>query len=110
MLRGVDIDTGRAPRAPGPRGAAEALRVLRPGGLLVVYAFWTNPLNRRVRPLAARELRAFFAPRPVEIERVTLAPPIVRALGGRRALCAPLDRLQWLRTHLLAAVVKVRVS
>lgn len=86
--------------------AAEALRVLRPGGLLVVYDFWTNPLNSRVRPLRAAELRALFAPRPVEIERVTLAPPIVRALGGRRALCAPLERIAPLRTHLLAAVEK----
>ena len=88
------------------RGASEALRVLRPDGLLVVYDFWLNPLNSRVRPLRAGELRALFAPRPVVVERVTLAPPIVRALGGRRSLCAPLDRLSLLRTHLLAAVVK----
>lgn len=97
----LDGDTRR-------RGASEALRVLRPGGLLVVYDFWLNPLNSRVRPLAARELRALFEPRPVELERVTLAPPIVGALGGRRTLCAPLERLPFLRTHLLAAVVKER--
>jgi hypothetical protein len=59
-----------------------------------------------VRPLGAHALRALVAPRPVEIERVTLAPPIVRALGGRPALCAALEALPWLRTHLLAAVVK----
>lgn len=87
------------------RAAAEAMRVLRPGGLLVVYDFWTNPFNRRVRPVGARELRALFAPHTVEIERVTLAPPLVRTLGGS-SLCAPLERLPWLRTHLLAAVVK----
>ena len=88
------------------RAAREAVRVLRAGGLLVVYDFWANPLNSRVRPVRAAELRALFAPRRVEIERVTLAPPIVRALGGRPALCRPLERLPFLRTHLLAAVVK----
>jgi len=88
------------------RAAAEAMRVLRPGGLLIVYDFSTNPTNRRVRPVGVAELRALFAPRSVEIERVTLAPPIVRALGGRTALCAPLERLPFLRTHLLAAVRK----
>ena len=88
------------------RGAAEAMRVLRPGRLLVVYDFWTNATNRRVRPLRAAELRALFAPRRVELECVTLAPPIVRALGGRPGLCVPLERLPFLRTHLLAAVRK----
>lgn len=88
------------------RAASQAMRVLRPGGLLIVYDFWINPLNPRVRPLRPAELRALFAPRPVEIERVTLAPPIVRLLSGRPALCAPLERLPFLRTHLLAAVVQ----
>ena len=92
--------------APRRRAATEALRVLRAGGMLVVYDFWTNPLNRRVRPLPGAELRRLFAPRPMEIERVTLAPPIVRVLGGRTALCRPLERLPFLRTHLLAAVTK----
>lgn len=88
------------------RAAAEALRVVRPGGLLLVYDFWLNPFNRRVRPLREGELRAVFAPNRVEVQRLTLAPPIVRALGGRRALCATLERWPFLRTHLLAAISK----
>lgn len=88
------------------QGAAEALRVLRPGGLLIVYDFWVNPFNRRVRSLRAAELRDLFTPRRVEVAKVTLAPPVVRALGGRCRLCRPLERLPFLRTHLMAAVVK----
>ncbi|MCH8026111.1 MAG: class I SAM-dependent methyltransferase [Chloroflexi bacterium] len=88
------------------QAAAETLRVLRPGGLLVVYDFWVNPLNRATRSLRPDDLRALFAGSRVEVERVTLAPPIVRALGGRPGLCRRLERLPWLRSHLLAAVIK----
>jgi ubiquinone/menaquinone biosynthesis C-methylase UbiE len=88
------------------RAAAESMRVLRPGGALVIYDFWINPTNRAVRPLSARDLRALYAQRRMRIERVTLAPPIVRALGGRTALCGALERLPALRTHLIAAIVK----
>ncbi|MCH7699663.1 MAG: class I SAM-dependent methyltransferase [Chloroflexi bacterium] len=88
------------------RAATEALRVLRPGGILVVYDFCVNPTNPATRPLQEAELRDLFRDRRVEIERVTLAPPIVRILRGHRALCRPLERLPWLRTHLLAAVTK----
>ena len=92
------------------QAAAEALRVLRAGGLLVVYDFWVNPLNRTTRSLRPNELRALFAGSRVEVERVTLAPPIVRALGGRPGLCRRLERLPWLRSHLLAAVIKERAQ
>jgi len=86
--------------------AHEAFRVIRPGGLVVVYDFVMNPFNSRVQPVSPEELRHFFAPRAVEIERVTLAPPIARLLGGREALCRLLARLPFLRTHLLAAIPK----
>lgn len=91
--------------APRRRAASESLRVLRKGGLLVVYDFWINPLNTHVRALGAGELRLLFRGHAIEIERVTLAPPIVRALGGR-SICRTLERAPFLRTHLLAAVTK----
>ncbi len=94
-----DIDVRR-------HAAHETMRVLRPGGMAIVYDFWTNPLNSHVQPVSAEELRRLFGPRPVEVERLTLAPPIVRALSGSEWLCRRLERLPFLRTHLLAAVEK----
>jgi len=89
------------------RVAAEMARVTKPGGLVVVYDFWTNPTNRDVRPLRRAELRRLFPGRRVEFRGVTLAPPVVRALvglpGGWLA-CTALEVLPFLRTHYLAAV------
>ena len=86
--------------------ASESMRVLRPGGIAVLYDFRINPTNRDVRPVREEQIRDWFSGRRLEIERVTLAPPIVRALRGIPALCRPLERIPWLRTHLLAAIAK----
>jgi SAM-dependent methyltransferase len=86
--------------------AHEAMRVLRPGGLAVVYDFWINPFNSAVRPISAAEVAHIFEPEKAELERVTLAPPIVRLFGGNERICRALGRLSFLRTHLLAAIGK----
>ncbi len=86
--------------------ASESMRVLRPGGIAVLYDFRVNPTNRHVRPVREEQIREWFSGHRLEIEQVTLAPPIVRALWGMPALCRPLERIPWLRTHLLAAITK----
>ena len=86
--------------------ASESMRVLRPGGIAVLYDFRINPTNREVRPVRKEQIREWYSGHRLEIERVTLAPPIVRALRGMPALCRPLERIPWLRTHLLAAIAK----
>jgi SAM-dependent methyltransferase len=87
--------------------AAEMVRVMRPGGLIVLYDFWINPFNRDARPLRRGDVRRLFPGRRIEYRAVTLAPPLVRLLirapGGRLA-CSALEMLPFLRTHFLAAV------
>jgi SAM-dependent methyltransferase len=86
--------------------AREALRVLAPAGHVVVYDFQSNPFNTRVRPVRIAELRHLFEGATIVLDRVTLAPPLVRILGGRTRACEALERLNWLRSHILAVVTK----
>lgn len=87
--------------------ASEMLRVLKPGGLIVLYDFRLNPTNRHVRPLKPEALTLLFARCRIQVWSVTLAPPVVRALvrlpGGWLA-CSALEMLPFLRTHFLAAI------
>ncbi|MPZ48538.1 MAG: methyltransferase domain-containing protein [Dehalococcoidia bacterium] len=89
------------------RIAAAMTRVTKPGGLIVLYDFWTNPTNRDARPLRRDDVRRLFSGHPIAFRGVTLAPPLVRTLiglpGGRLA-CSALEVLPFLRTHFIAAV------
>lgn len=86
--------------------AEEALRVLRPGGVVVCYdARVPNPLNRQVRAITRRELRRLFPGLPLQTRSMTLLPPLARRLGPATATLYPkLVRLPPLRTHTLAVV------
>ena len=89
------------------RIAAELRRVLRPGGAIVVYDFWVNPLNRDARPLKRDDLRSLFPDASIDFRSATLAPPVVRVLtrlpGGRLA-CALLEVLPFVHTHYIATI------
>lgn len=88
------------------RFAAEARRVLKPGGVLLSYdAAYANPANPNLFPIPARELRRLFPRCRTTLERITLAPPLTRWTSRRApALTQVFDKLPFLRTHLFAEI------
>jgi SAM-dependent methyltransferase len=85
--------------------AAEMVRVLRPGGAVLWYDFWTNPVNDDVTALGLPEIERLFGRAPVDARRVTLAPPISRRLARFSVLaCELVAAIPVLRSHWLALV------
>jgi ubiquinone/menaquinone biosynthesis C-methylase UbiE len=86
--------------------AAEMARVLAPGGLVLWYDFFVdNPRNRSVRGIDRAELAELFEGFEISWRRVTLAPPLVRALVPRaRVVASGLQALRVLDTHAVAVL------
>jgi SAM-dependent methyltransferase len=85
--------------------AREMSRVARPGGVIISYDLWINPLNRDTRGLTRRRLRELFPGQRVDARSVTLAPPLARWVCRRSfGLAAALQAVPPLRTHLLAFI------
>ena len=81
---------------------------LTPGGAVLWYDFTVNnPRNADVRGVPLARLRALFPQGRLQYRRVTLAPPLARALCRMHpALYGPFNALPWLRTHVLAWIGK----
>jgi SAM-dependent methyltransferase len=92
--------------------AAEMLRVVRPTGIIVWYDFFMkNPRNPYVQPVARSDIQGLFPGCSLDLRRITLAPPLARALAPRSwGLCSVLSRLPVLCTHYLGAIRKTTVS
>jgi SAM-dependent methyltransferase len=88
--------------------AAEMLRVLRREGVVLWYDFrFDNPRNPHVRGVGKREIHALFPGCGVHLQRITLAPPLVRTVARRSWLAAYLlARIPFLRTHYLGVLRK----
>jgi SAM-dependent methyltransferase len=83
---------------------SEARRVVRPGGLILVYEpRIPNPLNRSSRTPRRRELDAPLGA-AVDAVTLTVVPPLSRRLGALADRAYPaLGRFRPLRTHRLVA-------
>lgn len=85
--------------------AKEIRRVLRSGGMVLWYDFWTNPLNKQTRGIRPSEIRACFPGCEIVFDRITLAPPLARRIvpiSWSAALL--LEKTGFLNTHYLAII------
>ena len=77
---------------------------LKPGGAVVWYDFTVNnPRNADVRGVPLARVRALFPQGRFTARRITLAPPLARALPAAYPL---LNLLPFLRTHRLVLIEK----
>jgi SAM-dependent methyltransferase len=90
------------------RLAAAMWRWVRPGGGVLWYDFTVdNPRNADVRGVPRARLAALFPEGEVRARRLTLAPPLARAVTRvHPALYTALNCVPALRTHLLAWIAK----
>lgn len=88
--------------------ATSMWRWLRPGGAVLWYDFtYDNPRNPDVRGVPLRRLRELFPQGRITARRVTLAPPLARALVRvHPGLYGIFNSVLWLRTHLLCWIEK----
>jgi ubiquinone/menaquinone biosynthesis C-methylase UbiE len=88
--------------------AAEMLRVLKPGGVVLWYDFHVdNPHNSDVRGIKSKEVKKLFADCRIDLEKIILAPPLLRRLAPHTWLgCHLLSAIPWLCTHYLGTIQK----
>ena len=83
-------------------------RTVKPGGGVLWYDFTVNnPRNPDVRGVPVARIRQLFPQGQVRAQRLTLAPPLGRAVARLHpGLWSLFNTLPWLRTHVLAWVQK----
>jgi ubiquinone/menaquinone biosynthesis C-methylase UbiE len=88
--------------------AAEMLRVLKPGGVILWFDFRVNnPSNSSVRGIRAREIRELFAGCQIQLVPAILAPPLARLIADwSLPLAELLHAVPFLRTHYTGLIRK----
>jgi SAM-dependent methyltransferase len=82
--------------------------LVRPGGGVLWYDFTVdNPRNPDVRGVSVARVRQLFPDGKMRVRRLTLAPPVARAVTRLHpTLYALFNSCSWLRTHVLVWVQK----
>ena len=90
------------------RLAEKMWSLVRPGGGVLWYDFmFDNPRNRDVRGIPRAEIDKLFPVRAAWARRITLAPPIARAVTRiHPSLYTFVNLVPWLRTHCLCWIPK----
>ena len=91
------------------RAAAEMMRVVTQDGIILWYDYHVNnPWNGDVRGVKRFEIRKLFPGCRIELQRMTLLPPLARWLAPYSLLaCYILEKLPPLCTHYLGVIRKV---
>jgi ubiquinone/menaquinone biosynthesis C-methylase UbiE len=85
--------------------AKDMVRVVKPGGAIVWYDFWINPLNKQTRGVSPKEIREYFPGCRCTFDRITLAPPLARRLVPLSWSAALLlEKTRLFNTHYLAMI------
>lgn len=88
--------------------AKEMLRVLKLDGIILWYDYFiSKPTNPDVKGIGKREITRLFPNCTFDFSKVTLAPPIARAIAPHSfLLCYLLEKIPWLKTHYFAVIKK----
>ena len=89
--------------------ASNLTNQLRKGGYLLWYDFiYSNPKNKSVRGVSKTRIKELFPSTEILFKKVTLAPPLGRALVRHLPFLYPiLNMFPFLRTHTFALIKKV---
>ena len=90
--------------------ANEILRVQKLSGVIFWYDYWiSKPTNPDVKGVSKKEIKKLFPGCEIHLKRITLVPPLTRALiKFSWILCFLLKKLKILNTHYLAVIKRVR--
>jgi ubiquinone/menaquinone biosynthesis C-methylase UbiE len=88
--------------------ALEMLRVAKEAGTIIWYDYHTNnPRNPDVRGIRKQEINDLFPGCDIELQRVTLAPPLARFFAPYSWLtCYAFEQLKIFNTHYLGLIRK----